>query len=72
MPGRHDVAEPHVPAVAVVGVVAGEQVQIRVDGDVVDVALAARDDLQAGAVGADADHAAAAVLEASCRPCPRP
>ena len=50
MAGRDDVAEADVPAVAVVGVVAGEEVHPRVDGDVVDVPLASRDQLQARAV----------------------
>ena len=39
---RDDVAEADVPAAAVVGVVAREQVQVGVDGDVVDVAQARR------------------------------
>ena len=55
-----DEAQAHVPAAAVVGVVAGEEVERGRDGHVVDIALAARDDLEAGAIGPDADDAAAA------------
>ncbi len=61
--GRDDVAEPDVPAVAVVGVVAGEKVHEGVDRDVVNIALASRDDFQSGAVGPDPDDPSAEKLE---------
>ncbi len=63
MPGRYHVAEPHVPTIAVVGVVASEQVHIRIDRDVINIPLPARNDLEARAVSTDADHAAAAERE---------
>src|SRR5262249_3736399 len=53
------VGQAHVPGVAVVGVVAGEDVHEGVDGHVEDVAGAAAIDLQLSAVGAHADDAAA-------------
>ena len=60
---RHNVTQAHVPAVAVVRVVAREQVHERIDGDVVNVAQAAGDDFQLRAVGPHAGDAAAAKLQ---------
>ena len=62
MAGRDDMAEADVPAVAVVGVIAGEKVQERVDGHVVNVALASRDDLEPGPVGPDPNDPSAEKL----------
>ena len=57
-----EVFEPDVPAAAVVGVVAGEDVEQRPHGEIDDVARAATKDFQARAIGAKARHAAAAML----------
>ena len=56
---RGEVVEARVPALAVVGVVAGEEVEGRGDGDVADVAGHLGVDLELGAVRADAHHTAA-------------
>src|SRR5665213_1271034 len=61
--GGHVVGEAVVPGVAVVGVVAGEDVGEGIDGDVIDVAGAVAVDFQAGAVGADAQDAAVVELQ---------
>ena len=50
----------NVPTAAVVGVVAREDVQVRVDADIENVSLAPRVNFHLGAVGPDADDAAAA------------
>ena len=57
--GLDEVEEADVPAAAVVGVAAGEEVQERIDRDVVVVAGAGGEELEFGAVGADACDAAA-------------
>ena len=54
----------HVPAAPVVRVVAREQVHLGRHRHVVDVALAARNNLQPRAIGTHADHAAAVQLDA--------
>ena len=56
--GLDQVADAHVPAGPVVGVVAREEVQIRVDRDGERVAQADGEDLQLGAVGPHAEDAA--------------
>ena len=58
-----EVVEAHVPAAAVVRVVAGEHVHQRADGDLEDVARAGGVDFEAGAIGPHADDAAAAMLD---------
>ena len=60
---HQDMREAHVPAIAVVGVVAREEVHLRRDGHVINVALAVRNDFQPGAVRAHAHHAAAVQLD---------
>ena len=55
--------EAHVPSAAVVGVVAGENVQVGVDAGIKDVAQAPAINLHVRAVGSDADNAAAAPAE---------
>ena len=57
--GLDEVEEADVPAAAVVGVAAGEEVQERVDRDVVVVAGSGGEELELSAVGADARDAAA-------------
>src|SRR5262249_27049921 len=57
--GGNIVVEADVPAAAIVGVVAREQVHVRVDADGEDVARAPQDRLEAGAVGPNACDAAA-------------
>jgi len=59
--GNH-VAQAHVPIVAVVAVVAGEKIQIRINGHVVNVARALGHDFQPGAVGPHPHDAAAVDL----------
>ena len=58
-----EVMEAHVPAAAIVGVVAGEHVHEGADRRAEDVARAVAEDLQAGAVWAETYDAAAAMLE---------
>ena len=55
--------EAHVPAAAVVGVVAREAVQLGADGGFEDVPRAAREEVQARAVGTEAHDAAGAELK---------
>ena len=52
-------ADAHVPARSVVGVVPGEKVHVRVDRDGERIAQSGREDLQLRAVGPDAEDAAA-------------
>ena len=54
-------AEPHVPTIAVVGIVAGEKIHEGINGNVVDVALTARHDLEPSSIGAHAHDAAASI-----------
>ena len=61
---QHDVREAHIPAVAVVGVVAREEIHLGGHGHVVNVPLAVRDEFQAGAVWPHAHDAAAVELQA--------
>ena len=58
--GLDDVRKTDVPATAVVGVVAGEDVHVRVDAGVEDVALSPVVDFHLGAVRAHSDDTAAA------------
>ena len=58
-----EVVEAHVPAAAVVRVVAGEDVHQRADGDFEDVARAGGVDFEAGAIRTHTDDAATAMLE---------
>src|SRR5206468_4658900 len=57
------VMEANIPTAAVVGVVAGDDVEFGADGGFENIAGAVRVDVQARAVGADADDAAAAQLD---------
>src|SRR5271156_2486962 len=52
----------NVPTAAIVGVVAGEQVQLRIDGHVIDVAQPPSEDFQSGAVRANPGDATAEEL----------
>ena len=60
-----EMMEPHIPAGAVVGVVAGNKIEQRTHGRFEDVAGAAGEDFQPAAVGPHADDAAAAERERS-------
>ena len=57
--GLDEVEEADIPAAAIVGVAAREEIHERVDGDIVVVAGAGGEELEFGAVGADARDAAA-------------
>src|SRR5437763_10120868 len=57
-----DVAQAVVPLVAVVGVVAAEDVHQRIDGNVIDVALSGGISLQSGSVCAHTNHPSTAKL----------
>ena len=57
-----EMMEPHVPAAAVVGVVAGEQIEQRADRRAEDVAGAGAENFQSTAIRAETDHAAVAML----------
>ena len=55
--------KPRIPAVTVVGIVSGEDVEERINGKVIDVARTGRVDLQASAVGSHPHHAAAVMRD---------